>query len=226
MNLLYDAVGANFNLESFHRSRELTQESLHLFSQQLRPGTTCREAIKLCNSIMSSLGATKLWHQTFVRFGKNTIFGYEDALELDSVLSDSDIVTVDVGPVFLGHEGDGGTTIVVGSPNSEYLRISQDVKKIFSETERVWRQKKLSGAQLYAFAEQFAADMGWRSIPNYVRGHRVADFPHRIHWQGDLAACETTPTPDRWVLEIQIADPQLRFGAFFEDVLTSLPQVD
>lgn len=223
MNPLYDAVGSSFSLESLHKSRELTQESLRMFAQQLRPGSTCRDAIKLCNSIMNSLGATKLWHQSFVRFGKNTIFGYEDPLELDAVLNESDIVTVDIGPVFLGHEGDAGTTIVVGFPSPEYLRISQDVKKIFLETERVWREQKLSGAQLYAFASNLAAEMGWRSIPNYVRGHRVADFPHRIHWQGDLASCDATPTPNRWVLEIQIADPELKFGAFYEDVLTALP---
>jgi Xaa-Pro aminopeptidase len=222
MNPQYDAVGAHFNSESFHHSRTMTQDALRLFAEQIRSGMTCRESIKLCNSIMTSLGATKLWHQTFVRFGKNTILGYEDPLELDTVLGESDIVTVDVGPVFYGHEGDGGTTIVMGH-NDEYLRIVQDVKKVFSETEQAWREQKLSGAQLYAFASHMAAKMGWRSIPNYVRGHRVADFPHSVHWQGDLASCEATPSPDRWVLEIQIADPELRFGAFYEDVLTAAP---
>lgn len=222
MNPLYDAVGTHFNSESFHQSRMLTQETLRLFREKLSVGMSCREAIKLCNSIMTSLGATKLWHQTFVRFGLDTIHGYEDPLVLDSILKESDIVTVDVGPVFQGHEGDGGTTIVMGQ-NPDYMRIAQDVKTVFSATESAWREQKLTGAQLYVFASERAAELGWRSIPNYVRGHRVADFPHQVHWQGDLASCDSVPSPDRWVLEIQLADPDLRFGAFYEDVLTESP---
>lgn len=219
MNPLYDAVGSNFSAESLHQARLLTQEALRLFSEKLTVGMSCKEAVKMCNTIMTSLGASKLWHQTFVRFGSDTVNGYEDPLVLESILKASDIVTVDVGPVFHSHEGDGGTTIVIGQ-DPDYLRIAQDVKAVFSATELAWREQKLSGEQLYAFASNKAAELGWRSIPNYVRGHRVADFPHQIHWQGDLASCESLPTPDRWVLEIQLADPDLRFGAFYEDVLT------
>lgn len=220
MNPLFDAVGTNFELESFHQSRRLTQEALRLFEQKLTVGMSCKEAVTLCNSIMTSLGASKLWHQTYVRFGSDTINGYKDPLVLNSIVKESDIVTVDVGPVYKGHEGDGGTTFAVGQ-NPDFLRIAQDVKRVFSSTEAAWREQKLTGAQLYAFANERAAELGWRSIPNYVRGHRIGDFPHKIHWQGDLASCDSLPSPDRWVLEIQIADPGLKFGAFYEDVLTA-----
>ncbi|MBS1960797.1 MAG: hypothetical protein JST04_01170 [Bdellovibrionales bacterium] len=52
-----------------------------------------------------------------------------------------------------------------------------------------------------------------------VDGHRMADFPHHRYAKERLAEVPFVPSPDLWVLELQLNDPANRFGAFFEDLL-------
>jgi hypothetical protein len=55
--------------------------------------------------------------------------------------------------------------------------------------------------------------------PPYVRGHRLSDFPHKLHHGGSMEECAGHPSPERWVLEIQIRHPLEELGAFYEDLL-------
>ena len=52
-----------------------------------------------------------------------------------------------------------------------------------------------------------------------LSGHRLSDFPHSAHYDGPLAEVEFRPNPNLWVLEIAIAHPERKFGAFYEDLL-------
>jgi hypothetical protein len=47
----------------------------------------------------------------------------------------------------------------------------------------------------------------------------LSDFPHSAHYDGPLAEVEFRPNPNLWVLEIAIAHPERKFGAFYEDLL-------
>ncbi|MBC7660443.1 MAG: hypothetical protein H7249_12155 [Chitinophagaceae bacterium] len=76
-----------------------------------------------------------------------------------------------------------------------------------------------SGEALYQFAEKEVAARGWILAPSYVRGHRISEFPHRVHSELHVNQFEESPQSHQWVLEIHIADPQRRFGAFYQDIL-------
>ena len=49
--------------------------------------------------------------------------------------------------------------------------------------------------------------------PPFVR------LSHSAHYDGPLAEVEFRPNPNLWVLEIAIAHPERKFGAFYEDLL-------
>lgn len=221
MNPQYDAVGAHFNSESFHHSRTLTQDALRLFAEQIRSGMTCRESIKLCNSIMTSLGATKLWHQTFVRFGKNTILGYEDPLELDAVLGESDIVTVDVGPVFYGHEGDGGTTIVMGH-NDEYLRIVQDVKKFFPKLN--WHGANKNSAERNYMLSQARWLLRWVGDRFQTMSVATVSPIFRIAFTGKVTLHPAMPHHLPIAGSLKFKSPTLSSGSAHSTKMFSLPR--
>ena len=63
-----------------------------------------------------------------------------------------------------------------------------------------------------------AAGYGWK-LNMDLSGHRLSDFPHSAHYDGPLAEVEFRPNPNLWVLEIAIAHPERKFGAFYEDLL-------
>ena len=71
---------------------------------------------------------------------------------------------------------------------------------------------------LYDFATAEAAKMGWE-LNLDLSGHRISDFPHAAVYEGPMNTVDFTPSPLLWVLEIHIRNPDMKFGAFFEDML-------
>ena len=77
----------------------------------------------------------------------------------------------------------------------------------------------LSGVQLLEQARTYALEEGVELIPNYVKGHRLGDYPHELITREKLYDFQYKPQPKRWVLEIQIYDQGIGKGAFYEDIL-------
>ena len=91
-------------------------------------------------------------------------------------------------------------------------------KALYAEVAEHWRRSACSGMALYRYAEARAEEMGY--VLNLgAPGHRLGDFPHSVHRAGKLADQDHTPSPARWVLEIQLRHPNLPIGAFYEDLL-------
>jgi hypothetical protein len=93
------------------------------------------------------------------------------------------------------------------------------VKDIFDEVAAAWRADGLTGQGLYALAEEAARRRGW-VLNTAIKGHRVSDFPHAVHYKGKLGTQDFKPAPHVWILEIQLSHPTERWGGFYEDLLT------
>ena len=70
------------------------------------------------------------------------------------------------------------------------------------------------------FAQNCAKSYGWILSLEKANGHRISDFPHAARIRGNIEEFDSTPAPDRWILEIQIRHPTRPFGAFYEDLLS------
>jgi methionyl aminopeptidase len=93
-------------------------------------------------------------------------------------------------------------------------------KEIFSIVRDQWMASSMNGKELYDFAVKATADLGW--VLNLgLTGHRLSDFPHHAHYSGTLGAVSIRPSPNLWILEIQIRHPTKSIGAFFEDLLVT-----
>jgi Xaa-Pro aminopeptidase len=212
-----EAVGPAFDLDLMRSASEQSWRAVRIMAETFRPGLCESEANALAMDILHDLGMERIWHPVHVRFGANTTKTFRQKSDGDPVLGEDDIYFIDIGPVFGGHEGDVGATFITGT-DPEKVACAAAAKTLFDDVRSAWREKGLSGPALYDYAAQRAEAMGW--VLNLdIKGHRVSDFPHAIHRGGDLSAFDGPPLPGVWVLEIQIAHRNGRFGAFHEDVL-------
>ena len=216
-----EKTGSNFSLEALMNARRKSKEAIALIAAHIKPGMLEEDARQMAKETLDQLGSQKGWHKILVRFGINTVKNFEDPSERGVKLRDGDIFFLDIGPIWGDTEGDGGETFVIGqNPEPEMLRCAEDVKRIFRMVRDQWMSSGMNGKELYDFAYKATADLGW-VLNMELTGHRLSEFPHSAYYDGTLAAVSIRPSPNLWVLEVQIRHPTKPVGAFFEDLLLS-----
>ncbi len=214
-----EKTGPNFSIEALLDARRKTKDAISLIASNVKPGMLEEEARQMAKETLERLGSHKGWHKILVRFGLNTVKNFDDPSEREVRLRDGDIFFVDIGPIWGDTEGDGGETFVVGdNPDADMKRCAHDVKRIFEVVRDQWMSTGMTGKELYDFANKTAADFGW-VLNMELTGHRLSEFPHSAYYDGTLAAVAIRPSPNLWVLEVQIRHPTKPIGSFFEDLL-------
>jgi methionyl aminopeptidase len=218
---MLEKTGTNYSVEKMLTARRKTTEAVLRIAERIQPGMLEEDARRIGQETLAQLGSHEGWHKTLVRFGSNTVKNYVDPSEPNVRLRDNDIFFVDIGPIWADTEGDGGGTFVVGdSADGDMHRCAVDVKRIFETVRQQWMASRMSGKELYDFAVRATADYG--SVLNLgLTGHRLSDYPHKAHFAGTLGTVDVHPSPNLWILEIQIRHPSKPFGGFFEDLLLS-----
>lgn len=199
------------------QARERSWAALHGIRERMHPGISEAEAKLAAAEVFDALGCQRLWHPPLIRIGPNTIKTFRQRSDPEVRLGENDSYFIDLGLVFEGHEGDVGDTFVLGHAPQQQA-CAEAARELFRQVAGIWREQGLSGRALYAHAQELAQAMGWR-LNHAIKGHRVSDYPHSIHQGGDLGELEQAPASGLWILEIQIAHPDLPFGAFYEDLL-------
>ncbi len=212
-----EAVGSIYNLKDMHYARNMTWQAVDQIAALIQPGMRESAARETGMTVLKNLGMERIWHPLLIRFGENTLNTFQEYSKNDPVLLETDIFFVDIGAVWKGHEGDCGDTFVVGD-DPEMKACIAAAKAVFESVHAKWQNDSISGAELYRYAEQEAERLGWR-LNSGVKGHRVSDFPHAIYKAGELGDYEQCPDTGLWILEIQLAHPTRRFGAFYEDLI-------
>lgn len=213
-----ESIGVHALPYMIDSARNKTWQAVRDIARMIRPGMTEKDAIQMANSYFSNKGVRKFWHKTHVRFGQSTVLSFDDPYKDNVILNQDDIFYIDIGPIWDGIEGDCGETFVIGQ-NSDFLNIKDAVKTLFEDTRAYWKKNCVSGQKMYEFASMRAEQMGYRMLPEYVKGHRLSEFSHAHYSDKSLFDLDFTPSEKRWVMEIQICHPSMKFGAFYEDIL-------
>lgn len=211
-----EKVGPRYSLDGMLAAREQSVRAVAAIASQLQVGMTTAQALEMAAHTLQAMGASHTWHPTYIRFGDDTVRTPRQGIELQRALRTTDIVVVDVGPVWDGYEGDYGDTFVFGQHPLHHACVKA-LHEVFDETRQAWG-RGLTGRELYDFAERSAQGKGWQLERN-LAGHRIADFPHVLYSQEKLAEVEFVPSEVVWVLEVQLCHPTEPVGAFFEDIL-------
>lgn len=212
-----EAVGQNFLEASLLEAQARAWRALDETAAAVRPGHTEKDALAILKESLKRNGSEKIWHPPQIRFGANTTKKFGEKAE-PVALGENDLFFLDIGPVFVGHEGDVGRTYTIGH-NEEFERIARDAREIFDLARARCLNEGVTGQVLYDYAAAQAQERGWNLGFGGASGHRVSDFPHAVHYRGKLRTQDYRPAPNRWILEIHLHDPKGRFGAFYEDLL-------
>lgn len=212
-----EGTGEKYSLTDLMEVRALTRKAVGLIADQVKVGMIEEDAKVMARKTLSELGMRRGWHHIIVRFGPNTTKDFMERSTPGVVLEANDIFFVDIGPVYGDTEGDAGETFVVGA-DPDHLRARTEVREIWNLVRDKWFVEGMTGKELYDFATQTSADLGWR-LNLDLSGHRLSDYPHSAHYDGSLADVNFRPNPNLWVLEIAIIHPDRPFGAFYEDLL-------
>ncbi|MGY2156284.1 M24 family metallopeptidase [Pseudomonas tolaasii] len=212
----WEKVGPRYSLDGMLAAREKTVRALAAIASQLTVGMTTGAALEMASQTLQAMGASHTWHPTYIRFGDDTVRPPREGIDPLRTLRPSDIVVVDLGPVWDGYEGDYGDTFIFGEAPL-HLECRTVLHEVFDETREAWL-RGMTGCELYDFAERCAVSKSWRLSRN-LAGHRIADFPHALFGNTNLADLAITPSEMVWVLEIQLCHPVLPIGGFFEDIL-------
>ena len=196
----------------------------------IRPGISERQIEDEIGALAArEFGVEKHWHRRLVRTGPNTLATASDNPPV-RIIAEDDIVYVDLGPVFEAWEADIGKSYALGT-DAEKRRLVGDLPRIFEQVQTYYhRDPAMSGATLYAFAQDAAAGAGWR-FGGKIAGHIVSEFAHALI-PGDKALNRISPQnpapmngPDGkgraryWILEIHLVSPDGSFGGFYERLL-------
>jgi Xaa-Pro dipeptidase len=175
------------------------------------------------------LGVTRHWHRRIVRAGDNTLQPFLEHPP-DRVITESDIVFLDLGPVFEEWEADFGRTFVLGD--------DPDKHAVRDALPRVWQAGRdyfenhpdVTGAELFDVSVEVARaeGFGWGS---HIAGHLLGEFPHKkiagtdTEWyimpgsNKPMRRADPSGRRCHWILEIHLIDTLRGFGGFYEQLL-------
>jgi Xaa-Pro aminopeptidase len=213
-----EATGIGFDPTSQRRAQTRAWETLAVAAAMIEPGMDDVDGKAIVDQAILDSGAQRLWHASQVRFGPNTMLPFGQVPERPHVLGADDIFFLDIGPCYDGHEGDVGRGFTLGGM-ADHKALIEDSKAVFEAVKAHWLAGGSTGQELYDFARAQAASRGRTLALEGAAGHRIGDFPHRIHHSGKLKDYAKTPSPDLWILEIHLVDRALKAGAFYEDML-------
>ncbi|MBR7620811.1 aminopeptidase P family protein [Phenylobacterium sp. 20VBR1] len=175
-------------------------------------------------------GVQAHWHRKIVRTGANTVATFHDPTP-DLTIAADDILFLDFGPVFDNWEADFGRTFVLGDDRVKQA-LRRDLGVVWTELRDVYEaHPDITGEQLYAEAHRAAERRGW-IFGGQIAGHLVGEFPHTA-FPGERSVSLIAPGNDMrmrdrdadgreryWILEVHLVEPQGRFGAFSEELLS------
>jgi Xaa-Pro aminopeptidase len=219
-------VGSNYNRDQFISSQKKGWLILEELKNNIQIGMTEAEARKIYAEVLKKNHIEKNWHPPKIRFGPNSVKSFRQESDETYRIKDQDIFFLDIGPIINGYEADIGKTFILNAPSSpptalqhEYQKIIEDAELIFVMTKDQFLKNKTNGKDLYHYAETEAKKRGWILIDEGANGHRIGDFPHHVHYKGNLKDFPEALIPGLWILEIQLNSLDRAYGSFFEDVL-------
>jgi Xaa-Pro aminopeptidase len=194
-------------------------------------GKTELQLIKEIEQIAKTdFGIEQYWHKKIVRAGINTMQPF-NGNPPDRLIQNDDMVILDFGPIFEGHEADLGRTYVIGN-NPLKLQLQKDVEAAWYQAKEWYlKQSNLTGAGFFNYVIALAKQYGYE-FGNEIAGHIVGPFPHEqpddpkdlcldIHPDNNSSILlkDKHGNNRHWILEIHFVDRVNNIGGFFEQLL-------
>ena len=167
-------------LALMRKAGHITAEALLVARDMIRPGistkeidTKIRSFIEKCGAIPSFLGYGGFPGSACISINEQVIHGIPSERV---ILTEGDIVKIDVGARFRGYNGDSARTYPVGKVSDEALRLISVTERSFWEAMKSARAGNRVGDVGFA-VESFVISNGFSVVRDYV-GHGVGKDLH------------------------------------------------
>ena len=162
------------------RAGRITAEALLVAKEAIRPGVSTKEVdtkirhfIEKCGATPSFLGYGGFPASACISLNDEVIHGIPSDRR---ILTEGDIVKVDVGARYRGYNGDSARTYAVGKVSDEALRLIQVTKDSFYEAIKFARAGARLGDIGHA-VESFVISNGFTVVRDFV-GHGIGRELH------------------------------------------------
>ena len=167
-------------LALMRRAGRITAEALLVARDAIRPGISTKEIdakihrfIEKCGATPSFLGYGGFPASAWISLNQEVIHGIPSERV---ILSEGDIVKIDVGARFRGYNGDSARTFPVGKVSDEALRLISVTERSFWEAMKFAKAGSRVGDIGFA-VENFVISNGFSVVRDYV-GHGVGKELH------------------------------------------------
>jgi methionyl aminopeptidase len=197
----------------------ITAEALLVAKEEIRPGVSTKEVdtkirrfIEKCGATPSFLGYGGFPASACISVNDEVIHGIPSDKR---ILTEGDVVKVDVGARYRGYNGDSARTFPVGKVSDEALRLIEVTKNSFYEAMKVLKAGVRLGDVGYA-VESFVISNGFTVVRDYV-GHGVGKD---LHEEPEIPNYGTQGREPRLYADMTVAiEPMVNFGGFETKVL-------
>ena len=167
-------------LALMRQAGRITAQALLVAREEIRPGMTTgeldtkiRRFIEKCGATPTFLGYGGFPGSACISLNNEVIHGIPSSKR---IISEGDIVKVDVGARFRGYNGDSARTFAVGKVSDEALRLISVTEQSFYEAMRYARAGNRVG-DIGSAIERFVISNGFSIVRDYV-GHGVGAELH------------------------------------------------
>lgn len=149
-------------IELMRKANAIVRDTLELVGKEIKAGMTTSQVDKLVYDYITSCGARPsfLGYDGFpasacVSINEEVVHGIPSPKRF---IREGDIVSVDVGSIYMGYNGDAARTFMIGQVSEEKKKLVEVTKQSFFEGIKVLKD----GARL--------GDLGW-AIQSYAESH-------------------------------------------------------
>lgn len=167
-------------IELMRKANQIVRETLDLLEEKIKPGMTTKQLDKIahdyitkCNAIPSFLGYDGYPASACISIDEEVVHGIPSPRRY---IEEGQIVSVDIGTIYKGYNGDAARTFAVGKVSEEKKRLIEVTKQSFFEGVKILREGVRLGDLGHAIQSYVEAN-GF-SVVRALVGHGIGTDMH------------------------------------------------
>lgn len=167
-------------IELMRKANQIVRETLDLLEEKIKPGMTTKQLDKIahdyitkCNAIPSFLGYDGYPASACISIDDEVVHGIPSPRRY---VEEGQIVSVDIGSIYKGYNGDAARTFAVGKVSEEKKRLIEVTKQSFFEGVKILREGVRLGDLGHAIQSYVEAN-GF-SVVRALVGHGIGTDMH------------------------------------------------
>lgn len=167
-------------IELMRKANQIVRDTLLLIEEKIKPGMTTKDLdklahdfIKKCNAVPSFLGYSGYPASICVSIDEEVVHGIPSPKRY---IEEGQIVSVDIGSIYKGYNGDAARTFAIGKIDSEKQKLIDVTKQSFFEGVKILKEGVRLGDLGHAI-QSYAESNGF-SVVRALVGHGIGRDMH------------------------------------------------